>query len=549
MVGTIAPAAALNWSGPDVDQAPPGTTLEISGDLRDCYSAPGSITSYYGFPERAVLYWNPALLTDAEADAAEAQYEQTKAPAGPIAGLEELNAIDPSIGDESGWHLPFTVPDASPGEHLMVLSFEPGCGYKVRNADGTVTEDRDLVWRYVIRFCVLDDEGHCPDNEEPEVEPPSVVGDGGSDVAGDPVSSSGEDSSSTDALLIASGLIALLLGIGAGVVPRLRGAGGGSPPPIPEMPPLPAAPVIPAGPEPPPKPGENLRFLADQLWDSYRDEQRQREIRREQELIELNEASMRAEAREAAEAAAAEEAELHEQHLDKEERTNLEAQTPALIGPLQEQFASEIETMKEQGFWVANRTDQSIIWGKPMMGLRRLADNLGLTDWQSPDRRMGQCQEFARYGHDRTRRMAFQLYGDGAVVDSLWVQEESSVRVAEGGAYPSDYVDAVFEDNHTANRVVLPNGQRVMVDYWEAIGNSRRTEPRVVTEEEWLQRWESGERRVNRTDVEHRLKELIATEGEEDGFRRFREEAASKAVSATPNQAEVWIRSWKLSPW
>ena len=155
------PAVAQRVSGPSVSEGKPGETIHFEGNLIGCYGGPGSETSFFGFPDRVVLYWNPLAMTDEEI---EAFNDETTATLTIPPGMQEIASL--TFNDSNhGWTLDATVPAGEVGQHAMVLGFEPQCQWKVLQADGTVAEDPKPSYR-PMTFCVLDTDGECQHSAE-----------------------------------------------------------------------------------------------------------------------------------------------------------------------------------------------------------------------------------------------------------------------------------------------------------------------------------------------------------------------------------------------
>jgi hypothetical protein len=147
------PSQAQQWDQPEPDHGPPGTSVQINGNLIGCYgSGPGLESSTWGFPDRVVFYWSSAVLTQ---DDAKAFGQRIAANPNDRAGLQEIASY--SFG-AAGWSLKFSIPEGSLGPHYGVLSFEPRCNYKsVAHPDG---DDKDPA-NVVMSFCVTEKDGTC----------------------------------------------------------------------------------------------------------------------------------------------------------------------------------------------------------------------------------------------------------------------------------------------------------------------------------------------------------------------------------------------------
>ena len=99
--------------------------------------------------------------------------------------------------------------------------------------------------------------------------------------------------------------------------------------------------------------------------------------------------------------------------------------------------------------------------------------------------------------------------------------------------------------NHAATKVVLPNGERYIMDFWDGMQDGK---PRVYTEEEWLKKWKpqlGGNPEVSSMSyLESNLKNLVSILGDqEEAFEMFLE-----SNDNTP-QAQTLIKSYRRNPW
>lgn len=155
--------------------------------------------------------------------------------------------------------------------------------------------------------------------------------------------------------------------------------------------------------------------------------------------------------------------------------------------------------------------------------------------------RGGRCGEYGEWGQ-KWIKPCIDRYFPGAVIDDVFVEEKSTAhkkRVA-------DYVDSIYEANHRATRVVLPDGRRFVVDYWDAVGSGS---PRLQTQTEWVKLWRErigfADSMLSASDDEMVLKANVKRLGEEKGFALFRKQ--NKGLKNV--NPEIWITSWKREPW
>jgi hypothetical protein len=151
--------------------------------------------------------------------------------------------------------------------------------------------------------------------------------------------------------------------------------------------------------------------------------------------------------------------------------------------------------------------------------------------------RGGRCGEYGAWGKKWIKPCVDQ-YVPGAHVDDLFVEQKSSAHTK----HASDYVDAIYEANHRATRVVFPEGRRFVVDYWDAIGSGS---PAVQPQAGWVKKWRDrigGGSVLSASDDEASLKKAVVRLGEEKGFALFRKQNKNATT-------ELWIKSWQREPW
>jgi hypothetical protein len=150
---------------------------------------------------------------------------------------------------------------------------------------------------------------------------------------------------------------------------------------------------------------------------------------------------------------------------------------------LQDKFQQIIKDKVKEGYYVRN----------PNL-IRKVWNNFPITsstiEWWY-DLKGGQCGEFADWGRQWVKDWAQQTYGPGVVVDSIWVGERSS-RYPDGLL---DSADALIQANHVANRVILPNGESLVIDFWDGVtqyrdkGDAALANIKPIPEHEWTQKW------------------------------------------------------------
>ena len=179
----------------------------------------------------------------------------------------------------------------------------------------------------------------------------------------------------------------------------------------------------------------------------------------------------------------------------------------------------------------------------------------------------GQCGDYAESGKKWIEPVVKELFGDSAVIDTITVEERTSS--VQDDIF--DEMDSWITANHTATRVILPNGESYVIDFWDAIQDQqvkwgtdvayqqifdqpapRRTiEP--VPEEQWIRRWKnkigpSDSVVSNAADGERYLENLYQNRGsEEAGIQAWRD---SRQRTVPDAQTDAVINYWRRKkPW
>lgn len=218
-------------------------------------------------------------------------------------------------------------------------------------------------------------------------------------------------------------------------------------------------------------------------------------------------------------------------HDDQESDGHEPELPPDPAGALEEHFRAMVSLRGDQGYSVRNRSLVDKVWSS-------LRDPF----WADPG--SGQCGEYAQWGEEWTRGFIHDRVGPDAIVDTIVIEEESTLQ-QDGVA---DHLDSVYRANHAATRVILPDGRRYVLDFWDALGRSRHLPPHLQAEADWVERWkaEIGEGVVDRPVDELTLRNYVTQYGPERGYRAFRN---SMAEEGKGHRAEVLIRSWETTPW
>jgi hypothetical protein len=153
------------------------------------------------------------------------------------------------------------------------------------------------------------------------------------------------------------------------------------------------------------------------------------------------------------------------------------------VEALGDKFQETVKEAVKDGWYVRNPTWYQQIWNNFPISSTLIETLRGLKG--------GQCGEMAANGQKWIQKWAEQTYGPGVVVDQIWIGESSS-RYPEGF---SGAADALYQDNHVANRVILPNGDSYVIDFWDGIiqfrdhGDAAIQNIKPVPENEWIHKW------------------------------------------------------------
>ncbi len=198
---------------------------------------------------------------------------------------------------------------------------------------------------------------------------------------------------------------------------------------------------------------------------------------------------------------------------------------------LNDRFREELRSRIDDGYVVRNRSIFHKVW-----------NNVTDPYWAA---KTGQCGEFADWGAEWSRSWVTEMLGEGTVVDTISMNEKSSLN-PQGIL---EHVDALIEVNHAATRVIAPDGQRYVLDYWEHLGRSKGHPSLLLTEAEWIQKWEhiaGSEPFVMRSGSEEAFKRFVASVGEERAAEVFISQMAHEGRTA---EARAIINSWQRAPW
>ncbi len=184
------------------------------------------------------------------------------------------------------------------------------------------------------------------------------------------------------------------------------------------------------------------------------------------------------------------------------------------MAQLEANMAAVIKTQLAAGYYVKNPTLVSKAWNNTLGGL---------INWLG-GYKGGQCGEFGEWGMKWSEPFITKNFGKGAIITDIVCFRNSLI-------------------GHRATRVILPNGDRVVLDYWEGMATGK---PAVYPEDQWIAKWKAklgGSPEIHRTGDELGLKQMIQTFGEEKGTRLFMSQAKDR------EKAQSILNSWRKNPW
>lgn len=201
---------------------------------------------------------------------------------------------------------------------------------------------------------------------------------------------------------------------------------------------------------------------------------------------------------------------LEEEDLMREKMTELE-----------ERMQSTINEKIREGYYVRNSNLFKKAWN----------NTLGWAVEKAGGWKGGQCGEFGQWGADWSKKDVQEIFGENAIVTDIAASNNPFL-------------------GHRATKVILPDGSRKVLDFWESLPGGK---PKIYDEDKWIERWNDklwgnalGEVSINRHEDELNLKGLIDDWGEEAGKEKFRLYNAKKKGR---DYAETFIRSWEKKPW
>jgi hypothetical protein len=225
--------------------------------------------------------------------------------------------------------------------------------------------------------------------------------------------------------------------------------------------------------------------------------------------------------------------------------------TPQKLEILRRRFQQIVSQKINEGYHVRNTDFVRKAWNQvPGRLLDALSGHQG-----------GQCGDFAEWGRQWSEPMVRELFGKGAIIDYITVDEQTT-RVQHDF---EDKIDSLFRSNHAATRVTLPNGESYILDYWSAVGDQQvswgtdvayqqifggpapRESIQLIPEKEWIKTWREkigwDDSEVhNLSYAQQQLKQSITDHGsEEAGIQAWRD---TKMRGAPDHQMETVINNY-----
>lgn len=232
-----------------------------------------------------------------------------------------------------------------------------------------------------------------------------------------------------------------------------------------------------------------------------------------------------------------------QQYID---RANATAD-PAKLEELKNKFQQMMNDKTDEQYFVKNEDLVTKIWNSLPGAMIR--------DWWQGNH-LWQCGEFAEWGQQWSQEFVKQTFGPGAVVDTINVQEASSAAAPAGwtdirsGRDLVNKIDAIYEADHGAVRVILPTGERLVLDYWECMGR-RGGQAKIYTEQEWLDKWreEIGHYDFKANNVNGPMQELGNMVHMYENRGKTDIDAFNAFKKKYPDVADTYINSWLKGRW
>lgn len=205
----------------------------------------------------------------------------------------------------------------------------------------------------------------------------------------------------------------------------------------------------------------------------------------------------------------------------KEIPVHYDGLNPEQLANLSKKMKQVIEDKTKEGYFVRNtNAAKKIFWNFPIVG--KAVERAG--GWKG-----GQCGEYGEWGKEWSKEFIREVVGEDAIITSTALERN-------------------YFKNHRATKVIMPNGERYVFDYWESMSSK---EPKIYTEKEWMDKWKKGlggnPKVVEMSDDEMVLKTYIDNYGEEKGIDLYRRMDSQKGKDK--GKTETIIRSYRRAPW
>jgi hypothetical protein len=195
-----------------------------------------------------------------------------------------------------------------------------------------------------------------------------------------------------------------------------------------------------------------------------------------------------------------------------------QAQLDACLAQLNSSVQATIDQKIKDGYYVRNASLISKLWNNTIGYVKNEA--LGTM-------KGGQCGEFGKWGMDWAKEPVEKIFGKDVIIDDITIYQNPLI-------------------NHRAVKIILPDGQRYVLDYWEGVSTGKAS---ILPEATWINNWQgkvgfNNTADIHRTYHEQALESLIRNYGEEKGIAVFR-----STYKQSPGKANAVVNSYKTNPW
>ncbi len=194
-----------------------------------------------------------------------------------------------------------------------------------------------------------------------------------------------------------------------------------------------------------------------------------------------------------------------------EEKLDLKDKPPEITREnLENEIQKELERLAEEGHYIGNKT------------ILQKGLNIGASSWIS-DKVFGRTKNYCEEMKDLGKAHLEKIMPEGTIIEHVALQRNRLM-------------------NHIANRVILPDGTELVIDYWEGLANNK---PAVYTVKEWKEKWkkELGEPMHGRyeiDDVVSQGQKMMFDHVIKNGYDKIDEFSPS---TLTPKEVET-IKNW-----